>query len=664
MKNTKKNGMKNHKTQVMEIIIIILFLISMFVSYKMLWVKKMSDPWAAVTVENADNYLGDKMYVDLQNEDQITQRIQMISDNFSGFALKFVNVSKKIEGDVQVGLYDSQNELIQNWRLDCESITQEGYYNFMLPEAQKVQLGENYLIKINPTITAGIAPALEMSNASAITGTANVSGEELTSSLAYKLYDGDQHSLKYFFIAIIIAGIACVIVLNFTMKRDQIANSFVAMILLIGSVYIFVIPPFSVPDEYSHIVTAYSKSSELLGREVVDENGQAIGGLDMGICFVREEYPTAASYVRYMKGALGKNENVINSKISLREPLSSETIGYIPQIIGISLGRIIGANGEQVLLLGRLFALLWYCIMMYCAIRLMPVKKMSLFVIGLLPMTIQQAVSFSYDSVLLGFCFLLIAYLFKLIFDKEKVEIKDLCIIIALSIGIGLIKYVYLPILALMFLIPKEKFTKKLNKRKVLGSGMMMLLSIFAVSQFAYVVQAAEETGTLRPDGLYQYTIPYIFHNLGSSMIVVIRTILENSSFYVESMIASPMGWVDIQLSGIIIWGFVILLLLSSLFDTKQFFLPSKVIVYCVLITCVVGGGVLIALMIGYTYIGSDVIIGVQGRYFLPVLPLVICLVQSKKILIKQSIDKEIILLTLALQLYTIWSITVSVISR
>ena len=85
---------------------------------------------------------------------------------------------------------------------------------------------------------------------------------------------------------------------------------------------------------------------------------------------------------------------------------------------------------------------------------------------------------------------------------------------------------------------------------------------------------------------------------------------------------------------------------------------------YCVLITCVVGGGILIALMIGYTYIGSDVIIGVQGRYFLPVLPLVICLVQSKKILIKQSIDKEIILLTLALQLYTIWSITVSVISR
>ena len=69
-------------------------------------------------------------------------------------------------------------------------------------------------------------------------------------------------------------------------------------------------------------------------------------------------------------------------------------------------------------------------------------------------------------------------------------------------------------------------------------------------------------------------------------------------------------------------------------------------------------------MLISYTYIGSDVINGVQGRYFLPVLPLALCLIQNKNVIVKQSIDKEVMLLVYALQLYTIWNITTYVVSR
>ena len=279
-------------------------------------------------------------------------------------------------------------------------------------------------------------------------------------------------------------------------------------------------------------------------------------------------------------------------------------------------------------------------------------------------MTIQQIASFSYDSVLLGCCFLLIAYLFKLIFDDKKICVKDILIVSVLALIIGMIKYVYLPILALAILIPKEKFSVKFNKRKVIGFTTSVLVSIPIIEKLTVVVQAAEQYGKLRPDGLYQYTIAYVLHNLGDTVLVGIRTILENTSFYIESMIAGPLGWVDIRIPGVIIWGFVILLLISSFFDTKEHMLPQKVMVSCAVITCIISALVLAAMLISYTYIGSDVINGVQGRYFLPVLPLALCLIQNKNVIVKQSIDKEVMLLVYALQLYTIWNITTYVVSR
>lgn len=82
-------------------------------------------------------------------------------------------------------------------------------------------------------------------------------------------------------------------------------------------------------------------------------------------------------------------------------------------------------------------------------------------------------------------------------------------------------------------------------------------------------------------------------------------------------------------------------------------------------IVILVSGLVLAAMLISYTYVGSDIILGVQGRYFLPVLPLILLIIQgSKNIVVKDSIETELILAITGLQLYTIWSIVSVVITR
>ena len=82
-----------------------------------------------------------------------------------------------------------------------------------------------------------------------ITGHVNVTGEKNTSlSLAYKLYDGGGSALKYLIVAIIITVFVAMLGSLLMMKKRKIASAFAVMTFFIGCIYIFVLPPFTVPD--------------------------------------------------------------------------------------------------------------------------------------------------------------------------------------------------------------------------------------------------------------------------------------------------------------------------------------------------------------------------------------------------------------------------------
>lgn len=660
------NNWKKNKYVITSIVIFFAFLTAMLISYNKIWKDKVQSPWAVMKVEDSPNYLGNKDTIELQNGKDVSQRIQMVSENLTGLAIKFANVDEKATGIIEIELLDPNSKLVEKWKLDCAILQTDGYCNIQLKKDIKVKVGEKYELVIRPRLQDGKGLALELSRPSVITGHVNVTGEKNTSlSLAYKLYDGGGSALKYLIVAIIITVFVAMLGSLLMMKKRKIASAFAVMAFFIGCIYIFVLPPFTVPDESAHIVTVYSKSSKLLGKEVTDEGGKVIADSNMGLYFIREEYPTKESYIRFVKGALGKNSDVITTKESLANPLNVKAVGYIPQIVGVSIARILKGSGEQILLIGRLFALLWYCFVMYFAIQIFPLNKMILFAVGLLPMTMQQVCSFSYDSVLLGLCFFLISYILWLIYTKEVVELKDVLILVCVVSGIVMIKYIYIPIIGLLLFIPKHKINFRVDRKKIAVS-MFGMLSMFEIgSKMTLITEAAAKNMQIRSDGLYKYSIGYVISNLGDTLIVVTRTVFEKISFFVESMIANPLGWVEIQLPNIIVLGFAIVLIFSAIPNHRSPKITKRMMVTAGFIVVIVSGLVLAAMLISYTYVGADTILGVQGRYFLPVLPLVLLIVQgNKNIIVKNSIESELILAIIGLQLYTIWSIVSVVIMR
>ena len=115
---------------------------------------------------------------------------------------------------------------------------------------------------------------------------------------------------------------------------------------------------------------------------------------------------------------------------------------------------------------------------------------------------------------------------------------------------------------------------------------------------------------------------------------------------------------------GFVIIGFVFLLLVSSLQEEYDCRLSKKQRGVIGVIGLGTSTLILLTFLIAETYIGSETIIGVQGRYFLPILPLILVSIQNKTIILKKNITKMLIICASILEIATIMEITKQVICR
>lgn len=663
--------MRNENKKIIYIAscIAFLFLISMVLSYKSKWGHAISQPWSVLTFKDKDASSKDiENMFQLKENETIYQDIKMVSDSFSGVSIYLDNDNTDTKGIFKVTLTDkTRDHVIKEWEYDLSESYIDGFYNFYMDEQYEVQRSNTYELGIRIENLSGNAPFLmkKVNGSSEICSTMKCEGLEYDFSFSYKILDGGSRSLQVLFCLFVIVGVLIIIsFLVVLVKNKKTEWIFVTTAFLIGIMYLFVLPPFATPDEGSHYVTVYAESNKLLNQEVYDNDGKVVADGKSALYLIREEKPTKDTYVRYIKGVFGKTESVKDDLTVLRKPLSMKHPGYIPQVLGVSIARVLDMNGEQILLMGRFFALVWYCFVMYWAIKIIPYWKTTLFIIGILPMTMQQVVSYNYDSVLFGLVFFLFAYILYLKYTKDCIEWKDYLILIVCSICIVTIKFIYLPILAMAILIPKEKFG---SIKKKFGAAVMLVLTsgIALVLTRLSVFEKAVSTGSVYYDNsLKHYTLQMCLAHPMDTLIIFYRTVQEEISRYLVSMLTSPLGWVEIKVPEIVFFICVILLLLSIWSENRniQIHFQEK---------CIYGliaGGifllVLLAMLLDYTYIGSEIILGVQGRYFLPILPIIMIMLQTKKIELHGKINNYLILGMISAQMYTILSVTSTIVSR
>ena len=513
---------------------------------------------------------------------------------------------------------------------------------------------------------------------------------------------GVSHTSDYFlkksYIILSVAALLLILVsgiyLNIT--KFSIVNIYPFVMLIFGLGYMYVFPAMSAPDEIAHFISAYKISNKMLGKQATVKDGHVIiRAQDLWIEDVDGEYTFDKSKSEEEKVLIpeeGSHGKIISSKLeetsykvfygkgdsrsnntyisfsgqnyemaqSLHAPVNTIPSVYFLPATGITLARIMGLNSIYLVLFGRMANLILFILFGTLGIYFLPKFKEFIFLVSLLPTTIELAASYSYDAVMISSMIFFVSYVFFLAHEKKEFDIKDL-VIVSLIAGLVLpCKMVYFPMLLMLFSIPLYKFKfrgkvdgkiKKENIAFFLASAVVVLLSwvfaMYLVNRSTVAGYSTSNTSSLEWAGEESYTIGYLLHNKLKAVKLFYNTLLLQLEYYHKTMFGAYLGHAD-DVVGIPYIGFLVLnigMIFSVFGEAKEKQLLVKERVLTGISIFFVVFLVLLSMLIAWTPISSEFIEGVSGRYFIPVMLPLLMICRNNKIVIKDETKRNIIFL-------------------
>ena len=513
---------------------------------------------------------------------------------------------------------------------------------------------------------------------------------------------GVSHTRDYFlsksYIILSVSALLLILVsgiyLNIT--KFSIVKIYPVVMLIFGLGYMYVFPAMSAPDEIAHFISAYKLSNKMLGKQATVKDGHVIiRAQDLWIEDVDGEYTFDKSKSEEEKVLIpeeGSHGKIISSKLeetsykvfygkgdsrsnntyisfsgqnyekaqSLHAPVNTIPSVYFLPATGITVARIMGLNSIYLVLFGRMANLILFILFGTLGIYFLPKFKEFIFLVSLLPTTIELAASYSYDAVMISSMIFFVSYVFFLAHEKKEFDIKDL-VIVSLIAGLVLpCKMVYFPMLLMLFSIPLYKFKfrgkvdgkiKKENIAFFLASAVVVLLSwvfaMYLVNRATVVGYSTSTTSSLEWAGEESYTIGYLLHNKLKAVKLFYNTLLLQLEYYHKTMFGAYLGHAD-DVVGIPYIGFLVLnigMIFSVFGEAKEKQLLVKERVLTGISIFFVIFLVLLSMLIAWTPISSEFIEGVSGRYFIPVLLPLLMICRNNKIAIKDETKRNIIFL-------------------
>ena len=190
-----------------------------------------------------------------------------------------------------------------------------------------------------------------------------------------------------------------------TGARVRLEHVFLVIALAWGVVQVFIVPPLQVPDEGDHWFRAWAMTDGQLTADrqgMVTLPGAFARAADLYTSLVKDNSALPVS----LDGQPGFSgyEDLFNSpgppgtvKVVSRVA-SYGPVGYLPQAVGVGIGRLLDAPPLTSFYLARLANLLASIGLLFFAIRLAPFGKQLILLLALLPMTMYELASVSCDA--------------------------------------------------------------------------------------------------------------------------------------------------------------------------------------------------------------------------------------------------------------------------
>ena len=391
---------------------------------------------------------------------------------------------------------------------------------------------------------------------------------------------------------------------------------FIIFAFIFGVIFMFLTPPYKVPDESSHLLRACEVADGIFYNKTPAQNVEC--------------------------------DKYIQRQFFLVRPAEVyQVTGYPPVLftfsaLGLNAGKFWG--GAVMFYLGRIFNLLMWIVLIAAAIRITPVFKYQFLFAALLPMSVYVGMSLSADAFNNAFSFLFFAYLFKLIYDKKDLERQDYILLVLMSVLSAFTKGAIYPIF-LFFFLPIKKH-KYLFSFLCLGAAFALMSWWASINLPFYNPQAS-------PD-IHRYLL---LHNPFDFILLYIKALIHNCFYYIRGCIGI-LGLLDVRFA-LHIYIITILAFFSSFFflPEKKVSNPQRILSLAVLfmfltmLHCV--------LYITWTPVGTYKISGFQGRYLISILPFIFLIFAQNKDYVSEKFQKYykilLIIFIFLLLLYASW---------
>lgn len=427
--------------------------------------------------------------------------------------------------------------------------------------------------------------------------------------------------------------------------KNNLHLSFILISVIVGITMLFTLPPFQVPDEMAHFTNSFQKSYLFTDNHDISikgDDGYTYLPVDVSDFIDKYGSDTLNSGYKVTSKSylydLYHNTNYKNISKNLSwygNTKHSSVFAYIPSILSSIVLKNINVPVMILYLFGKLINLTITIILCYYAIKNVVSFKKIFFVVSLLPIFVHQSAAFNMDYLTNGIFIYLLYKILNEIFKpvSNKIIIKDIIVILLLSVILSICKFGYFPVLFLTLLIPNKRFK---NKKQAIGLKFLFIISSVFVSLYTTGALNIFTSSVGSSSTRNAYAISNIWRNPVRIAFVIENTIMNRLDLDLFRGLFDGFGWSTHWNNSLLLFIcelIMILIILSEDRSNKKISVNYKIVF--LMVALMIFGIIYASMLFTWTTTGLDSIDGLQPRYFIPVVLLIYILLQNKYIRIQ-----------------------------
>lgn len=300
---------------------------------------------------------------------------------------------------------------------------------------------------------------------------------------------------------------------------------------------------------------------------------------------------------------------------------------YVPQALAMLPGRLAGASPVALVYMGRLGNVVVYLLAGWLALRLVPTRRLALAIVLLMPMSVAQAASLSADVPTNALAVVFTALCWRLaLAPGAEVTRRDAVALVGVAALLALTKAGYWLLVGQCALIPIARFGSVARQRRIFALTAAAVL-VPSLLWLAGAIAADPAPGSPHQD--MQGQVAHLIDQPWSYFATLGRSLWPNVSMAFVTGIG-VLGNLNVMLPTLVYVLVPIALGVATLTDDPD---PPELTRWkrAMLLALFAGTAVVLLTLalVAWNPVGVRVIVGVQGRYYLPLVPLVVLAVPA-----------------------------------